>query len=38
MQLDDNQSRQDDESSQLEHTNGLYICTLVKRLMCIWRY
>ena len=24
MQSDDNQSRQDDESSQVEHTNGLY--------------
>ena len=28
MQSDDNQSRQDDESSQVEHTNGLYVCVL----------
>ena len=26
MQSDDNQPRQDDESSQVEHTNGLYVC------------
>ena len=26
MQLDDNQPRQDDESSQKEHTNGSYVC------------
>ena len=29
MQSDDNQPRQDDESSQVEHTNGLYISTCV---------
>ena len=29
MQSDDNQPRQDDESSQVEHTNGLYVCTCV---------
>ena len=23
---DDNQPRQDDETSQVEHTNGLYMC------------
>ena len=26
MQSDDNQPRQDGESSQVEHTNGLYMC------------
>ena len=31
MQSDDNQPRQDDESSQVEHTNGLYISTLYGR-------
>ena len=25
MQSDDNQPKQDDESSQVEHTNGLYM-------------
>ena len=25
MQSDDNQPRQDEESSQVEHTNGLYV-------------
>ena len=31
MQSDDNQPKQDDESSQVEHTNGLYVamCTRV---------
>ena len=28
MQSDDNQPRQDDESSQVEHTNGLHLCGL----------
>ena len=33
-QSDDNQPRQDDESSQVEHTNGLYtyVCGI---LLCI---
>ena len=35
MQSDDGQSRQNDESSQVEHTNGLYLCKVVKVLMCI---
>ena len=26
MQSDDNQPRQDDESSQVENTKGLYMC------------
>ena len=26
MQSHDNQPRQDDKSSQVEHTNGLYMC------------
>ena len=34
MQSDDNQPRQDDESSQVEHTNGLYINTCVEYLLC----
>ena len=34
-QSDDSQSRQDDESSQVEHTNGLYLCKVVKVFMCI---
>ena len=29
VQLDDNQPRQDDESSQVEHTNGLYLCVII---------
>ena len=29
MQLDDNQPRQDDKSSQVEHTNGLYLCVMI---------
>ena len=29
MQSDDSQSRQDDECSQVEHTNGLYLCKVV---------
>ena len=28
-QSDDNQPRQDDESSQMEHTNGLYVCGIL---------
>ena len=28
MQIDDNQPRQNDESSQVEHTIGLYICVM----------
>ena len=35
MQSDDNQLRQDDESSQVEHTNGLYINTRVEYLLCM---
>ena len=34
-QSDDSQSRQDDESIRVEHTNGLYLCKVVKVLMCI---
>ena len=33
MQSDDNQPRQDDESSLVEHTNGLYISTCVEYLL-----
>ena len=33
MQSDDSQSKHNDESSQVEHTNGLYI---VKRHMCMY--
>ena len=29
MQSDDNQPRQDDESSEEEHTNGLYVCGIL---------
>ena len=29
MQSDDNQPRQDDESSQVEHANGLYLCVVI---------
>ena len=29
MQSDDNQPRQDDESSQVEHTNGSYVCGIL---------
>ena len=38
LQSDDGQSRQDDESSQAEHTNGLYLCKVVKVLMYIAMY
>ena len=38
MQADNNQSRQDNGSSQVEHTNGLYMCILVKWHLCIWRH
>ena len=37
MQSDDNQLRQDDESSQVKHTNGLYINTHVEYLLCMIR-
>ena len=30
MRSDDNQPRQDDESSQVEHTNGVYMCDIYK--------
>ena len=33
MQSDDNQPRQDDESSQVEHTNGLYIDNCMEFLL-----
>ena len=33
MQSDDNQPRQDDESSQVEHTNGLYIVHMCRILL-----
>ena len=33
MQSDSNQARQDDESSQVEHTNGQYISTCVEFLL-----
>ena len=33
MQSRDNQPRQDDERSQVEHTNGLYISTCVEYLL-----
>ena len=33
MQSDDNQPRQDDERSQVEHTNGLYISACVEYLL-----
>ena len=29
MQSYDNRPRQDDESSQVEHTNGLYLCVII---------
>ena len=29
MQSDDNQPRQDDESSQVECANGLYLCVII---------
>ena len=29
MQSDDNQPRQDDESSLVEHTNGSYVCGIL---------
>ena len=29
MQSDDNQPRQDDESSQVERANGLYLCIII---------
>ena len=32
MQSDDNQPRQDDKSSQVEHTNGLYSCGILYML------
>ena len=39
MQSDDNQPRQDDESSQVEHTNGLYVCGILcvvaMTLLCV---
>ena len=35
MKSDDNQPRQDDESSLVEHTNGLYISTCVGFYYCI---
>ena len=35
MQLDDNQPRQDDESSQVEHTNGLYISSYTCGILVI---
>ena len=38
MQSDDNQPRQDDESSQVEHTNGLYISSYVHVCICITMY
>ena len=35
-QSDDNQARQNDESSQMEHTNnGLYIIKYVEFLICM---
>ena len=44
MQSDDNQPRQDDESSPVEHTNGLYstyvamwmLCGMTKHALYIW--
>ena len=37
MQSDDNQRRQYDECNQVEHIDGLYICTCVKCLLyCIY--
>ena len=35
MQLDDNQTRQDDEISQVEHTNGQYACGILYISLCI---
>ena len=36
MQSDDNQPRQDDESDQVEHTNGLYIDICMEfLLLCV---
>ena len=35
MQSDDNQSRKDDESSQVEHTNGLYLYVKVHMYLCM---
>ena len=35
MQSHDNQPRQDDESSQVEHTNGTSIATCVEFYYCI---
>ena len=29
MQSHDNQPREDDESSLVEHTNGLYVCGIL---------
>ena len=33
-QLDDSQTRQTDESSQVKHTNGLYVCEILLLCMC----
>ena len=35
MQSDDNQSRRDDQSGQVEHANGLYISIII---MCVGFY
>ena len=36
MQSDDNQPRQDDESSLVEHVNGSYISVCVCVFVCVW--
>ena len=35
MQSDDNQPRQDDESSPVKYTEGLYMCGILY-IMCIY--
>ena len=38
MQSDDNQPRQDDESSQVECANGLYLCVIIAWMLKICNF